>query len=251
MPESAADTDVGEDALLGGRVRLLQPRRGHRAGTDAVLLAALSGARAGDHIVDLGSASGAVGLMIAARVETARLTFIDRDETLIALARENISLNGLADRARALCLDVFSVRDALPGAEPLDGAADLVATNPPFFDDGERASPNPGRRSAHVMEGGSLSGWVAAAARFLKPRGMLVLIHRSDRLAGCLDAVRVAFGGLTITPIHPRAGSPASRILISAVKGAAQPLKIAPSITLHRPDGTFTSEAEALHRPLA
>jgi hypothetical protein len=59
--------ETTDDSLLGGRVGLTQPARGHRAGTDAVLLAASAPVRAGEMVVDVGAASGAVGLMVAAR----------------------------------------------------------------------------------------------------------------------------------------------------------------------------------------
>jgi tRNA1(Val) A37 N6-methylase TrmN6 len=59
MPVEAPDGDVTDDAVLSGRLRLLQPRRGHRFGHDAVLLAAATAARDGDRIVDLGAGVGA------------------------------------------------------------------------------------------------------------------------------------------------------------------------------------------------
>ena len=71
-----------DDALLGGRVRLLQPERGHRAGTDAVLLAATADAKPGQVVVDVGASTGAVGLMVAARVPGIAPVFIERDADL-------------------------------------------------------------------------------------------------------------------------------------------------------------------------
>ena len=88
---------ITEDTLLGGRVRLLQPARGHRAGTDAVLLAAAAPVRPGDLVIDVGAASGAVGLMIAARVAAA-LVFVERDPALAGLCRRNAGLNGTDGR---------------------------------------------------------------------------------------------------------------------------------------------------------
>ena len=64
-------TDVlatSEDAVLGGRLRLRQPLKGHRVGHDAILLAAATGGRSGEHAADLGAGVGAAGLALAARV---------------------------------------------------------------------------------------------------------------------------------------------------------------------------------------
>lgn len=255
-PEPAASDAVTEDALLGGRVRLLQPRRGHRAGTDAVLLAAFADAQPDDHVVDLGSASGAVGLMVATRQAAARVTLVERDPDLVALADRNIALNGWTDRVSAICADAFSPRRERVAAGLVSGSADLVVTNPPFFELGGqgRASPDPGRRAAHAMAGGDLAGWIDAAADLLRPRGRLVMIHRADHLAGALAALTGSaatsprrFGNIRITLIHPRADADAIRVLIVAVKGSGGPLSLGPPLVLHRADGTFTPEAARLH----
>lgn len=230
--DPAAGPEVTEDRFLEGRLRLLQPRRGHRAGTDAVLLAAAAVLRPGDHLLDLGSASGAVGLMAAMRCPGTRLGLVERDPALVAMAVRNVALNGLADRAHAYEADLFGGPASLRAAGLAAGMADAVVTNPPFFAPWGRASPEPGRRSAHVMEGGDLGRWLDAAAWLLKPRGRLSMIHRADALALCLDALRASFGSIVIAPVYGRRGATASRLILSAVKGGRTPLRIAPPIEL-------------------
>jgi tRNA1(Val) A37 N6-methylase TrmN6 len=240
--------EISEDALLGGRVRLLQPRGGHRAGTDAVLLAAAAGARAGETVVDLGSASGAVGLMLAVREAGAKLIFVERDETLVALCRRNIALNELGDRARAVAADVFAPRAEWIAAGLAPEQADLVASNPPFFEaEGARPSPDAARRAAHEMAGGTLAGWLETAADLLRPRGRLVMIHRADALATCLAALAPRFGTIRVTPVQARADSDSVRVLLSAVKGGKAPLSLAPALVLHEADGRFTEAVAAMH----
>src|SRR5262245_8620493 len=97
--------DMTEDAVLGGRLRLRQPRRGHRVGHDAILLAASCPARAGDVVVDLGAGVGAAGLALAARVEGSTVMLIEIEPKLAALADENVRLNGFDDRVRVVTLD--------------------------------------------------------------------------------------------------------------------------------------------------
>src|SRR5690349_18762620 len=87
--------DITEDALLDGRVRLLQRARGHRAGTDAVLLAAAAPVGPDDVVVDAGAATGAVGLMAAAREKNVRFVFVERDPELAELCRRNCDDNGV------------------------------------------------------------------------------------------------------------------------------------------------------------
>lgn len=248
MGDDAPGPEVTRDALLGGTVALLQPRRGHRAGTDAVLLARLCGVRDGERVVDLGSASGAVGLMIAADRPGVRLLFVERDPALVELCRRNIALNGVCGRASVAEADVFAPMVDRRQAGLASGSADLVVTNPPFLDADARGSPDAGRRAAHVMSGGGLDEWLGVALDLLRARGRLCLIQRADRLGACLQALSAGFGSLVVLPIQPADARDATRIVVSAVKGGRAALVLRPAFVLHGPDGRFSVEAEALHR---
>lgn len=240
--------NISEDTLLGGTVTLLQPRRGHRAGTDAVLLARTAPVKSGDRVVDIGAATGAVGLMVATRAAGVHVVFVEQDQHLVALCRENIRRNGLADRAVAVLADVFAPLGMRQAAGLSSRSADLVVTNPPFLNPAtSRSSPNPGRRAAHALESGTLSDWLAVAADLLVPRGRLALIHRADQLPLCLDALRPVLGGIIITPVHPYAGRAATRVLVTAVKGSRAGMSLCPPLVLHEAHGSFTARAAALH----
>src|SRR5690349_2602687 len=95
-----------EDRLLGGRVRLRQPRLGLRAGLDAVLMAAGVPARPGERVLEAGCGSGAGFLCLAARVPELRILAVEQNPELACLARENAVANGLADRAEVITGDV-------------------------------------------------------------------------------------------------------------------------------------------------
>src|SRR5207237_2433720 len=100
-------TDPGEFteyAFLGGKLRLRQPKSGHRAGHDAMLLAASTPARSGDRVVDLGAGVGAAGLALARRVAGIELVLVEIDRGLAELARGNAAANALA--ADVVVLDV-------------------------------------------------------------------------------------------------------------------------------------------------
>jgi tRNA1(Val) A37 N6-methylase TrmN6 len=237
--------DISEDTLLDGRVRLLQPRRGHRAGTDAVLLAASAEVAPGDTVVDVGAATGAVGLMIAARVPSVRLVFVEREAILADLCRRNVELNGLADRARVVVADVL----AASGREGLaPGEADIVVTNPPFLDPGRsRRSPDEARAAAHEMPHAGLERWLAACAALARPKGRIALIHRADCVDEVLRVLPRGVGAVTLRFVHPRADAPATRVLVTGRKGSRAPLSVAPPLILHD-DARFTEEAGAMHR---
>src|SRR5579872_2880418 len=102
-------TETSEDAVLGGRLRLRQPLHGHRFGHDAILLAAATAGRAGELAVDLGAGVGAAGLALAARVAGLKVSLVEIDGALCALAVENARLNGLDDRVTAIACDAADV----------------------------------------------------------------------------------------------------------------------------------------------
>ena len=250
MMEQAQETtaEIVVDAILGGRLRLRQPARGHRAGTDAVLLAAAVGLAEGV-LCDAGAGVGSVGLAAALTRPALRVTLIERDPLAATLARANAALNGLEDRARVIEADLTKA-SARRAAGLEDGFADCLATNPPWLAPTRaRVSPDARRAAAHAHEegGGGLEAWMRAAAALTRPGGRLALIHRADHLAEVLRACEGRFGALSVLAVHPRAGEPAHRIIIRGVKGSRAPLRLLPPLILHEGDG-FTPLAEALHR---
>ncbi len=238
--------EITEDAALGGRLRLRQPRRGHRFGHDGVLLAAATEASAGDHVVDLGAGVGIAGLALAARVPGTRVTLVERDARLAELAAENIALNGFAARMRLVCADL---RDL---AADLAGLADRVMMNPPFNDPLRmQASPDAARAAAHVGGAALLAGWVAVAASLLRQNGALTLIWRGDDRAAVLDALRPAFGAVRVLPVCGKPDTAPIRDLFRAEKGGPARLTMLLPLLLNAADGRPTQEAEQVLRHAA
>jgi tRNA1(Val) A37 N6-methylase TrmN6 len=228
-------TDRGEftdDAFLGGRLRLRQPRSGHRAGHDAMLLAAATRARPGDRVVDFGAGVGAAGLAVAKRVAGIELVLVEIDEGLAALARGNADANAIA--ADVIVLDVAAAAENFSTVGLPPDSADVVLMNPPFNDPARhRASPDRARETAHVATSATLESWVHAARRILKSGGVLSLIWRADGLAEVLAALDRGFGSVAILPVHSDASAPAIRVLISAVKGSKAPTQILAALMLN------------------
>jgi tRNA1(Val) A37 N6-methylase TrmN6 len=234
---------VTDDALFAGDLKLLQPKTGHRAGTDAVLLAAATPPEA-CRIADLGASTGLVGLRAAQMNPQASTVLIERDVDMARLATENAARNGLSDRVAIRQADAF----ALAGEAGLREAFDVVLTNPPFFKADEiRVSPNSQRAGAHVLEA-SLDDWMRNATTILAPKGQLLVIHRADALGELLAACARRIGGVRLRFIHPDAGAPAIRVLLAGRKGSCAPLSVLPPLILHGAGGAFVPEVAALHR---
>jgi tRNA1(Val) A37 N6-methylase TrmN6 len=248
FPAMAAEqADVSEDAVLGGRLVLRQPRSGHRIGHDAILLAAACSAGPGDRLVDLGAGVGAAGLALAGRVAETSVTLVEIDPALVALARENAVRNGLGDRTRAVCLDVAAAPAAFVAAGLSPETADQVLMNPPF-NPAQNPSGDDRRRLAHAATDEMLLQWVGTAARLLRPGGALTLIWRADGLTDVLNAMAAAFGAIAILPVYPKRGAAAIRVVVRAVKASRGPLALLPGLFLNDAAGKPTAEAEAVLR---
>jgi tRNA1(Val) A37 N6-methylase TrmN6 len=242
------DIEISEDGVLGGRLRLRQPLRGHRFGHDAILLAAATAAHGGEHAVDLGAGVGAAGLALAARIPGLRVSLLEIDRTLSELAAGNARLNHLDDRVRAYALDVETIA-SLTAAGFAAGTIDRVLMNPPFHDAGrQNVSPDPRRRLAHVGTPGLLRRWIATAAWLLRPGGVLTLIWRADGLDEVVDELRSAFGALAVQPVLPRPTAPAIRVLIRAVKAGSGRQMDYPPLSLNDEQGEPTAAAEDVLR---
>jgi len=238
---------VSEDAVLGGRLILRQPLKGHRVGHDAILLAAACSAHPADRLVDLGSGVGAAGLAVASRIENLAVTLVEIDPKLAALAHQNAARNALSGRVRAVCLDVAARPATFAAADLAPASAHQVIMNPPF-NAAQNPSPHRGRRLAHIASDDTLARWVRTAARLLRPAGVLTLIWRADGLDAVLAALAPGFGAITLLPVHPKPQAPAIRLLVRAVKASRAPLALLPGFILADDAGRPTVQAEAVLR---
>jgi tRNA1(Val) A37 N6-methylase TrmN6 len=244
---AAIRDDVSDDAVLAGRLTLRQPRRGHRFGHDAILLAAAVDARAGEIAVDLGAGVGAAGLALARRVDGISVTLVELDPALTALAQHNAEQNGLAARVRAVCLDVTASAADFAAAGLVAVSVDHVLMNPPF-NAPQNPSPDPARRQAHIAADDTLKQWLGTAARLLRSNGVVTLIWRADRLDDVLAALAPHFGEAVVLPIYPKPNAPAIRVIVRARKGRSAPAVSLPGLVLANDSGTPSAAAEAILR---
>lgn len=219
-------TDTTFDAFLGGRLMLRQPTKGYRAGVDPVLLAAAVPAQSGQSVLELGCGTGAALLCLATRVSGLGLHAVEVQPRYADLCRANAQSNGIEATIWTADLRVLP-----PELRAL--GFDHVIANPPYF---ERASGNSSPladRDIAFAGDTSVGDWIDIATRRLKPKGMLTLIQKADRLPEILGAIDDRLGGVTVYPITGRTGRPADRIIVRARKGARAPFKLHAPIPLH------------------
>lgn len=253
-PEPArAELAVSEDALLGGRITLLQPLTGYRAAIDPVFLAAAVPATAGESALDIGVGVGAAALCLATRVRDVRVAGIDLQRDLVRLAVRNAAANGLAQRVDFMIGDLVRAPKRLA-----PGSFHHVMANPPFVAAGRgNRPPDAGKAAANVEGDAGLADWVRFALLMVRPKGTVTLIHRADRLDQVLAALSGRLGELKVYPLWPgpaagRAGTVATkaakRVIVQGRTGVATPLSLLPGLVLHETGGGFTPEADAVLR---
>ncbi len=242
-----AEERVAEDTVLGGRVRLLQPKEGFRAAIDPVLLAAAVPAVTGDFVLELGAGSGAAALCLAARVDHCHVDGVDVQPDLAALANRSAQLGAVEGRVRFFAGDVLTLPPAVAKR-----AYDHVMANPPYLPATAAQMPADPARALAVVEGdAALADWIDAALSVLREGGTLTLIHRADRVSE-IEALLSGRAGLVgvLELLTKDDGRPAKRALVQARKGAAaEPVRR--TMLLHDETGAFTAEADAALRDAA
>jgi tRNA1(Val) A37 N6-methylase TrmN6 len=244
MVEVSERSPDSEDGLLGGAIRLRQPRSGYRAAIDPIFLAAAVPAGAGDTVLDVGCGAGAAALCLAKRVPDCRITGIEAQHDLVRLANENAALNGFGDRVVIMGGDILRPP---PRFEP--GSFSHVMANPPYLADNRGTPPPDESKSVSTFEGeADLATWLRFALSAVRPRGSVTLIHRADRIEQLLAQLSQRAGEIVVFPLWPGENKPAKRIIVRARKGVATPTRLTPGLVLHEVDGRFTTAADAVLR---
>ncbi|WP_439814628.1 tRNA1(Val) (adenine(37)-N6)-methyltransferase [Zavarzinia sp. CC-PAN008] len=236
------DATTTRDALHDGRLHLDQPGRGYRVAVDPILLAAFVAPRGAATVLDAGSGTGAAALSLALRCPHVRVTGLERVADLRDMAVASAARAGLAERVDFVLADLAAFRASAP--------FDAAISNPPYYDPA-RSPPSPEvLRRAGSLETMPLAAWIDLMLRRLRGGGTFAMVHRAERLAEILGAVDGRCGGIDVLPVLPRAGAPASRVLLRAAKGARAPLRLLPSLVLHGADGRYTPAAQDVLRRL-
>ncbi|MCD4688649.1 MAG: tRNA1(Val) (adenine(37)-N6)-methyltransferase [Desulfuromonadaceae bacterium] len=211
-----------DDLRLGG-LKIIQHQDGYRFSLDPVLLCAFTRVAAGETVVDLGSGSGVIPLLMARRSDSAQIIGVERQSTMVDRSRRSVLLNGLESRITIQEGDLRQIRNLLDAE-----SAQVVVANPPFRKvDSGRLSPHSERAQARHEVAGNLADFVAAAAYLLGSGGRCYLVYLAERLAELLDLLRQA--GLEpkrLRCIHSRTGQAARMVLVESRRAGGVGLTI-------------------------
>ena len=246
VPEDVEGEQAGEisesettlDDLQNGYF-IRQYRKGFRFGMDAVLLADFAEIKRKENVLDLGSGTGIIPLLLAARTESRAIRGIELFRKNVLLARENIALNSLEDRIEIQCGDIKNIRDLYGEA-----SFDAVVTNPPYMPAGHGArAPEREVAAARHEICCTIRDIAAAAAYVLKSSGKIYMVHRPSRLSDIFRAFSEKKLEIKILRfIHPHSGSEPNMVLVRAVKGASPGIRVLPPLYIYDEKGHYTEE---------
>lgn len=192
-------------------------------GQDSLVLASFATLRRGDRVCDLGCGAGALLLLLAARQSTLTLSGVEISPEDSALARKNLTENGLT--GEIYTGDLRQVCKTLSA-----GGFSLVISNPPYFKAGSG-----GDGGAARMEEATLTDWCAAAGRLVKNGGRFALVHRPERLAELFIHMRA--GGIEpkrLQLVQHGPDTAPSAVLVEGVRQGRPGLTVLPVLLMNR-----------------
>ena len=236
------------DEILGGRLRIIQKKRGYRFSLDALLLAHFTTLREGDDLIDMGTGGGIIALILTGRARCGRVLGIDIQDELVAIAQRNVVLNGLAGQIEIRRGDVRRP-EFLCGPQSFSAAV----FNPPYrrLRSG-RMNPDPEKAVARHEIAGTAADFLAAAVYALRPEGRAYAIYPATRMVQLLARMR----DFRIEPkrlrlVHSRPGGSGAFVLVEGVKAGREGLKVLPPFFIHEEQGGYTSEMTEIFRALS
>jgi len=219
LPDETIDTIISED------LRVIQKKRGPKFSVDAVLLARFPKVRRGERVIDLGTGTGVIPLIIAFTTEAGRVVGLEIQGELVDMARRSVKLNGFEGRVEIVEGDVRRIEELFPPE-----SFDLVVCNPPHMKvQPGRMSPDPRVAASKHEVLGKLSDFVRAASYLVRFRGRTAFAMRPARLSEMLRLCEER--GLTpkrLKFVHPKPGEEAELFLLEAVKGGGEGLIVCP-----------------------
>lgn len=211
---------------------------------DSVLLAHFARVRRGERVLDLGTGSGVVPLLLSTLTEAAELHGLEIDPATAGMACRSVAANSLEGRVIIRQGDLREA-PALYG----HGAFDVVTVNPPYRVPGTGLiSPSPAKAVARHELSCTLEDVVSSAGACLRYRGRLAIVHLPERLVELMVLLRHHnLEAKRLRMIHPRQGRPANLVLIEALKGGRPGLAVAEPLFVHTDEGKYTPELLALY----
>lgn len=241
MEEKIVELLPGEriDDLIRNDLKIIQSKEGFCFSIDAVLLAHFATLKEGDKVIDLGTGGGAIPLLLTTRDVNIRITGVEIQAKVAAMATRSVLLNKLEGQIQIIQKDIKE----LPGLFS-PGIFDLVITNPPYMPAGS-GLPSEGdivAISKHEIKC-TLEDVIRTGSKLLNPKGRFAMVHRPDRLTDIICTLRnYHLEPKRLQVVHPSLGKKPSILLVEAIKDGQPGIRVLEPLFVHHSNGDYTEE---------
>jgi len=236
------DNERIDDLQING-LQIIQDTDGFCFGVDAVLLANFTKAKAGERVVDLGTGTGIIPILIAGKSNAASVLGVEIQEEVADMARRSVELNGLQERVEILNMDIKDI----PSHLPLN-TFHVVTSNPPYMHPAGVKNPNDKKAISRHEIMCSLEDVICMASRLLMSGGKFFMVHRPTRLADIICLARsYKLEPKQIRFVHPSAGKSPNMMLIQFTKGGRPELKILEPLYIYEASGEYTRQIREIY----
>ncbi|GFI48527.1 tRNA1(Val) (adenine(37)-N6)-methyltransferase [Lachnospiraceae bacterium] len=239
MPEGILKEHERIDDLQRNHYRIIQDPGRFCFGMDAVLLSGFARAREGDRVLDLGTGTGIIPLLMNAKTKASHFTGLEIQPESADMARRSVALNGLEEKIGIITGDIKE-------AVSLFGAAsfDVVTSNPPYMTEHHGlANPREPKAIARHEILCTLEDVVSQGSRLLKPGGNFFLVHRPFRLVDILVLLRqYKLEPKRMKLVHPFVDKEPNMVLIEANRGGRARMHVEPPLIVYKEPGIYTDE---------
>lgn len=227
------------DDLQRNNLRIIQNEEKFCFGMDAVLLSGFARVKTGERVLDMGTGTGIIPILLSAKTDAEHLIALEIQEESADMARRSVAMNHLQDKIEVVTGDIKE-------ASAIFGKAvfDVVTCNPPYMNDmhGLKNPDLPKAIARHEVLC-SLEDVVREASAVLKPNGRFYMVHRPFRLA----EIFAVCGKYKLEPkamrlVHPYIDKEPNMVLIECLKGGKSMIKIAPPLVVYKEQGVYTEE---------
>jgi tRNA1Val (adenine37-N6)-methyltransferase len=227
------------EKLLPEALKILQAEEGYRYSIDPFLLAAFVSLSAGAKVVDLGSGSGVISLLLSQKDPLAKVFGLELQDALVDRSQRTVALNGFQDRINIVQGDVRALPESL-----ILGSFDVVVSNPPYRSatSGRLALGDERSRARHELAGG-LVDFLKAANSLLKTGGRFFIVYLAERLPELMAEMRcLKLEPKRLRMVCSRTGDEARLILVEGRKNARPGMKIESPLVIYKGAGREYSD---------
>lgn len=232
------------DDLRYKGLRLIQKNDGFKFGLDAVLLANFADVRKNARVIDLGTGTGIIPVLLAGKTDAANIVGLEIQEDMAEMAGRSVKINSLEGRVEIVCGDIKESA-GLFGASTFD----VVVSNPPYMNEGGGiVNPDDSKAIARHEIKCTLEDVVKSASRLLMPGGQLAMVHRPGRLVDIVWHMRrCGIEPKYIRFVHPSPGKKANLLLVKGLRGGRPHLKMLEPLYVYDESGKYTDEINKIY----